>query len=105
MDIKMLSGSDIPPPRVEAVIIENNSLVREIDMLREWTGMSPMEALMTATKFCGDCLEMPIGTLEKGKIADLLVVNGDPLKNLRKALDPSNVKLVVREGVIVHSKD
>jgi imidazolonepropionase-like amidohydrolase len=102
MGIKMLAGSDIPPPRIENVIISNDALVREIDMIRDWSGMSPMEALMTATKYSGDCLGMPIGTLEKGKLADVIVVNDDPLKNLRKALDPSNLWMVIKEGTVVH---
>jgi imidazolonepropionase-like amidohydrolase len=104
MGLKILSGSDIPPPRVEAVIIKNDTLAREIEMVRDWTDMSNMEALMTATKYCGECLDMPIGTLEKGKIADLLVVDSDPLVNIRKALDPSSVYMTVKEGKILYTR-
>jgi imidazolonepropionase-like amidohydrolase len=104
MGIKMLAGSDIPPPRVEAVIIQNDTMIREMEMLREWSGMTPMEALMTGTKYCGDCLAMPIGTLEKGKLADIIITEGNPLRNLRKALDPTNIWMVMKEGAIVHTK-
>lgn len=60
---------------------------------------------MTATKHCGDCLEMPIGTLEKSKLAYLIVVEADPLKDSRKALDPTNIWMVIKNGYIMHKKD
>jgi imidazolonepropionase-like amidohydrolase len=105
MGLKILSGSDIPPPRTEAVIISNDSLIREVEMVRDWTGMSDMEALMTATKYCGECLEMPIGTLEKGKLADLCITCYDPIFNIRKALDPSNIYMTIKDGNIIHLKN
>ena len=49
-----------------------------------------------AAHVCG--LEQELGTIEAGKSADLLVVNGDPLRDLNALL---NVRLVVRRGVII----
>lgn len=63
-------------------------------------GMTPMQVVVAATRnaahVCGrgDTL----GTLEPGKIADILVVDGDPLADI---LALQNVRLVLRDGVIV----
>ena len=40
------------------------------------------------------------GSLEKGKSADLLVIDGDPLKDIT-AISVSNMDIIMKEGVIV----
>ncbi len=63
-------------------------------------GMSPMEALMTATKNAAEALHLQadIGTLEAGKYADLVLVDGDPSEDI-KVLEPrENIKMVMKEG-------
>ncbi len=59
------------------------SIHREIALLVE-CGMSPAQALSAATHRSAQILgmESKIGSLEEGKIADLLVVDGDPLSDL-----------------------
>ena len=42
-----------------------------------------------------------IGTVEPGKYADLIVVNGDPLRNLRCFQQPENPRLVMKGGKVV----
>src|SRR5437879_3529745 len=53
-------------------------------------GMSPMEALQAATSRAAECLalEQEIGTIEKGKWADLIVVDGDPLRDVSIRQNP-----------------
>jgi len=63
-------------------------------------GMSPKEALISATRRGAEAILLAdeIGTLEVGKVADLVILDGDPLRdisNIRKISD------VVRDGVIV----
>jgi imidazolonepropionase-like amidohydrolase len=63
-------------------------------------GMKPMDAIVTATRNAARALHLDadLGTLEKGKIADIVVVDGDPSKNI-KALEPrENIKMVLKEG-------
>ena len=43
-------------------------------------------------------LEKEIGTLEAGKLADLLVVDGDPLRDVGVLRDHSRIKLVMKGG-------
>jgi len=62
-------------------------------------GCSPMQALLAATAWPAQAMGWgEIGTLEPGKLADLIAVAGDPLTDIR-ALD--DVMLVVQEGVVV----
>jgi imidazolonepropionase-like amidohydrolase len=65
-------------------------------------GLTPMQAIQAATANAAYALDRPeLGMLKKGKIADVIVVKGNPLKNLEVM---RNVKLVVHNGVVVRSK-
>jgi imidazolonepropionase-like amidohydrolase len=65
-------------------------------------GMTPLQIIVAATRnaahVCG--LEAELGTLEAGKTADVLVVNGDPLRDLT---DLQNVRLVLHRGVVIRN--
>jgi imidazolonepropionase-like amidohydrolase len=63
-------------------------------------GMTPMQALQAATGWAAQCLgiEQELGTLEKGKRADLIVVDGDPLKDIKVLADPQRIKYVIKDG-------
>jgi imidazolonepropionase-like amidohydrolase len=63
-------------------------------------GYSVPEALVAATKTSAELLDMAdkLGTLESGKLADVLVVNGRPDERLD---DLANVDLVIRDGWVV----
>lgn len=65
-------------------------------------GMKEMDALVACTKRAAEALRMQdkIGTLEKGKWADLMVVNGDPLQDIRVLVEKENIKLVMKEGKV-----
>ena len=65
-------------------------------------GLSPMQALRAATQWAARCLglEREIGTIEKGRRADLVVVRGDPLDDITALLDPARIELVCKGGVI-----
>jgi imidazolonepropionase-like amidohydrolase len=59
----------------------------EMQLLNE-AGLTPLQAIMAATKNAAEALQLnDYGTIEKGKVADLLILNGDPssdIKNTRK---------------------
>jgi imidazolonepropionase-like amidohydrolase len=73
--------------------------MHEIELMQE-AGMTPMQIIVAATKNAAHVcnLEAILGTLERGKVADVLVVNGDPLQDLHAL---TNVRLVVRSGTII----
>ncbi len=63
-------------------------------------GMEPSQAIVAATKTASECLHMDndIGTLEVGKLADLLVVNGNPLDDIGLLEDKSNLLMILQGG-------
>jgi imidazolonepropionase-like amidohydrolase len=65
-------------------------------------GMKPMDAILTTTRNAAQALkqEKDLGTIEAGKLADVIAVDGDPLKNIRCLQDKKNIKIVMKEGRI-----
>ena len=70
--------------------------ISEIEWMME-AGMTPMQIIVSATKNAARACNMEgqIGTLEVGKLADILVVDGDPLTDIHAL---TKVHLVLREG-------
>ena len=66
-------------------------------------GMTPMQAIMCATKVNAEILkkEKEIGTVEVGKLADLIAVKGDPLKDISEL---QRVKFVMIGGKVVKNE-
>ncbi len=64
--------------------------------------MTPMETLLSATKVNAELFRMSdrIGTVERGKYADLIVVAGNPLRNLRVFQNPDSLRLIMKGGRI-----
>ena len=62
--------------------------------------MTPMEVLLSATKVNAELFRMTdkIGTVEPGKYADLIVVTGNPLKNLRVFQNTDNLTVIMKGG-------
>jgi imidazolonepropionase-like amidohydrolase len=75
----------------------------ELELLVKYGGLSPMDAIKAATwggaHACA--LQDKIGTIEKGKLADLILVNGNPLTDISLLQDVNRIKLVMREGEVV----
>lgn len=75
----------------------------ELELYVEKVGVKPMDALKIATingaKTIG--MEDKLGTLEKGKLADVVAVEGDFLKDIKLIQNHDNLKLVMREGKVL----
>jgi imidazolonepropionase-like amidohydrolase len=76
--------------------------MREIEAMHE-AGMTPMQIIVAASRDAAYVCRRAdlLGTLELGKNADILVVNGDPLRNLDALQD---VQLVIHDGVIIRDE-
>ncbi len=66
-------------------------------------GFSPMEAIVAATKTASEALgiDAEVGTLEVGKKADVIVIDGNPLDDIRILQDTSRIALIVKQGEII----
>lgn len=75
----------------------------EIKLFVEKLGVEPSEALISATRIAAEAsgLQNAVGTIERGKVADIVVVDGNPLTNVDLLLNPSNIVLVIKEGKVV----
>ncbi len=71
----------------------------EMRFMVEWLGMTPMQALVSATSKAAECIgRADVGLLEAGRLADILVVEGDPLDNVRILEERARLKLVMQGG-------
>jgi imidazolonepropionase-like amidohydrolase len=66
-------------------------------------GLTPAQALVAATRTAAEALGLDehIGTVTAGKLADLTVVDGDPLAEPGLLCDPGRIWLVLQQGVPV----
>ena len=89
--VRIASGSDLLGPL-------QDRKARELEIKTEV--LSPMESLVSATKTNASLfgMEDEIGTVEDGKLADLLVVDGNPLENIAVLQKKSNLKLIMKGG-------
>jgi len=72
---------------------------RELECLVQ-AGLSPMQALQAATGLAAECLgwERDVGTVQAGRLADLVAVDGDPLRDITLLQSPERIKLVYKGG-------
>lgn len=89
---KVLAGCD-----TASFVLPGICLHRELELLVE-AGMSPMHAIQAATVNNFEFLQEPdLGTLEPGKLADLLILREDPLADIRNT---RNIDMVIKNGQI-----
>src|SRR5262245_9438292 len=65
-------------------------------------GLTPMQAVRAATQWAAQCLGLDgdLGTLEPGRLADLLVVDGNPLDDIKVLLEPRRIEIVFKGGAV-----
>jgi len=70
-------------------------------------GMSEMEAIVAATKTSAEALGRGdnLGTIEIGKLADILIVEGDPLADIKILQKKENIRKVLKDGNTVVDRD
>jgi imidazolonepropionase-like amidohydrolase len=78
---------------------EHGENLKELELLVA-TGFTPMEAIIAATKTASDVLglEQMIGSLEKGKLADLIVVDGNPLEDIGLLQKKDKILVIMKDG-------
>jgi len=83
--------------------------IRELELLRE-AGFHPLEVIRSATLYGAQALGMDkeIGSVEVGKLADIMIINANPLKNLQVLYGTGAIELtsnnkVVRTGGVLYT--
>jgi imidazolonepropionase-like amidohydrolase len=73
---------------------------RDLQYFVEMVGMSPMEAIISATKYGGQIMGRPseLGLIKEGYLADILLVDGDPLANIKILQDRNRILAVMKDG-------
>ena len=92
--VPLLVGTDSPEPNVTPGF----ALHQELEMLVE-SGLSPAAALTAVTLTNATALRQQdhLGSISAGKLADVIVVNGNPLFDI---VALSHVETVVKDGVV-----
>lgn len=90
--VKIAMGTD-------AGVMAHGTNLRELGLMHN-IGMSPMESIVATTKIAAECLgwEDRVGTVEPGKLADLIICRTNPLDDLRSLENPDNIVLVMKDG-------
>ncbi|MBY8859087.1 amidohydrolase family protein [Nocardia sp. CA2R105] len=85
----------------DAAVCPHGQNLMELSYLAD-LGMRPMDAIIAGTRTSAELLGLDdcLGTLETGKLADLILCEGDPLADIGLLGKPENVQVVVQEGVI-----
>jgi len=96
--VNIAAGTDSGTPGV----VIGKGLHKELELMVE-AGISPMEAIIAGTRNAADNMAKAseLGTIESGKLADVIAVFGDPLKDIRNTRE---IKLVIRDGEILVNK-
>ena len=92
--VKVAMGTD-------AAVVPHGTNLRELGLMVQ-SGMTPMQAIVSSTSVAAACLRWDdrVGSLAPGKLADVLIVDGDPLADIRILERPERIALVMKGGKI-----
>ncbi|AXH99043.1 amidohydrolase family protein [Sporosarcina sp. PTS2304] len=92
--VKIAMGTD-------AGVFKHGTNLRELGLMVD-AGMSPMESIVASTKTAAECLgwEDQVGTLEVGKLADIVVVKGNLLEDIYSLANDESIQVVMKDGNI-----
>jgi imidazolonepropionase-like amidohydrolase len=73
---------------------------KDLEYFVEFLGFSPMEAILAGTKYGGQIMGMgdELGQIKQGYLADMLLVDGDPISNVRVLQDKSRILAIMKDG-------
>jgi imidazolonepropionase-like amidohydrolase len=90
---KMIMGTDSGTPG----FFHRDAVWREADALVRLAGMSTNDAILAATRDAAETLRVNAGRIEPGRLADIILVKGNPLESVHYL---QNVELVIKGGVV-----
>jgi imidazolonepropionase-like amidohydrolase len=95
--IRVLPGGDYG-----FVYTPHGTYARDLWLFVKVLGYSPMEALVAATKLGGEIMGRPgeLGLVQAGALADLLLVEGDPLADIAILQDRTAIRMIMKDGAL-----
>jgi imidazolonepropionase-like amidohydrolase len=95
--IRVLPGGDYGFPTSP-----HGAYARDLQLFVDVLGFSPMETLIAATKHGGEIMGKPgeLGIVQAGALADLLLVDGDPLADIAILQDRARLRMIMKDGVV-----
>ena len=80
--------------------IKHGTNAKDLEYFVKYLGFTPMEALLSATRLGGEIMMRgnELGQVKEGFLADLLLVDGDPLSNIAVLQDPNKLLAVMKDG-------
>jgi imidazolonepropionase-like amidohydrolase len=96
--VKIAMGTD-------AGVMPHGTNLRELGLM-VGVGMTPMETIVATTKIAAECLgwQNQVGTVQAGKLADIVIAKTDPIQDIRSLENTDNVLLVMKDGRIVKDR-
>lgn len=96
--VKIAMGTD-------AGVMPHGTNLRELGLMVK-IGMTPMEAIVATTQTAAACLgwEDQVGTIQAGKLADIVITKTNPLQDIQSLEIPDNIALVMKDGKIVKDR-
>jgi Imidazolonepropionase and related amidohydrolases len=78
----------------------HGTYARDLEHFVELLGFTPMEAIPSATALGGEIMLRPdeLGKVQPGYLADLLLVDGDPLADITVLQDQSKLNYIMKDG-------
>ena len=80
---------------------------RDLEFFVKYLGFTPMEAIRSTTMYGGQIMMRAheLGVVKEGYLADLMLVDGDPVSNLSILRDPKRILAVMKDGVFAKAPD
>jgi len=93
--VRLLPGGDYGFP-----FNPNGRNARDLELFVQHLGFTPIEALVAATLHGGEIMgmERELGRIEPGYLADLLLVRGDPTRDVALLQDQHNLLAIMKDG-------
>jgi imidazolonepropionase-like amidohydrolase len=92
--VKLVPGDDY------GTLIDHGDYSKELELYVTHAGVDPLDVIRWATRNGADMMGMAdqLGTVEPGKLADLLVVDGDPSTDITVLQDRDRIQVVLKDG-------
>jgi len=93
--VRILIGGDYGFP-----FNPNGRNARDLQIFVEHFGYTAEEALTAATGLGGELMDLPVGLVREGYLADLLLVDGDPTQDVAILQDKSRLAMIMKDGAL-----